>query len=390
VNTFNKEFIQILNAALTKKSVRISSNFDWDRAVNIAEKHNIGSLVYYGALNCNISKNEKYMQDLHHLMLQASVVSIRQMYEVEQVQKAFDNEGIEYLPLKGIILKEVYPRPEMRAMGDADILIKLDQYPKIEKIMTDLGFMFQYESDHELVWEKPTLFLELHKSIMTSYNTDFYSYFGSGWKIAKRLEDRCKYEMSVEDFYIFTFVHFTKHYRISGIGIKHLVDLWVYSTAHSEMKWSYIEAELEKMRLSKFHQNIRKTLGVWFCGDADSEITNLITSVVFNSGQYGSSEMAIVNRALQNGTGSSWKIKLNRICHSIFLPLKQMKERYRILQFAPILLPFMWVFRCFEVFFRHKKRLNFYLSSMNHIDSTKVEENKQALQFVGLDFDDRN
>ncbi len=386
MDKFQKEFIGIIHAAFTNEKYDISSDFNWEKAVAVAKKHNISPILFYGALNCGVSKEEKYMQLLHRLTLRSMMVSMRQAYEIEQIEKAFDKEQIEYMPLKGIILKELYPKSEMRTMGDADILIKLQQYSKIESIVKGLQYEFKYESDHELVWQKPTLFLELHKSIMTSYNKDFYDYFGNGWNIAKNVPNSSRYEMSPEDFYIFIFVHFAKHYRISGIGIKHLLDIWVYSNAHNELDWVYIEKELEKMRLYEFHTNVKRTIDVWFANLEDTNITDLITSVIFSSGQYGSAEMAIVNRSLQNGKKSALGIRINNMLHSVFLPYKAMKEKYAVLQKAPILLPVMWVVRCFDVLLFHKTRLKKFTEGINQIDSNKMRENEKALYLVGLAF----
>lgn len=326
------------------------------------------------------------MEELYQSTLKSLIVSSRQMYEVEQIEKAFEAENISYMPLKGIILKNIYPKPEMRTMGDADILIRLEQYSRIKPIMEQLQFSFQYESDHELVWKKPALFLELHKSVMTTYNKDFYRYFGTGWEIAKSIPNISRYEMSAEDFYIFAFVHFTKHYRISGIGIKHLIDLWVYINAHSQLDWAYIEKELQKMHLSEFHVNVKKTIDVWFNGDAETDVTNLITNVIFNSGQYGSTEMAIINRSLQNGKDSVLRIKAERFFRSLFLPYSAMKEKYSILNKVPILLPFMWLIRCFEILLRDKVGIKHYFDRINQIDTAQITENKKALHAVGLDF----
>ncbi len=384
---FQKEFIGLIQAAFTDKKIDISSDFNWKKAVDLAKNHNIASILYYGAVNCNISKENDYMQELDYLTLQSIMTNTRQIYEIEQIEKAFEKESIDYMPLKGSVLKSLYPKPEMRTMGDADILIKLDQYPKIEKIMTELGFAYQFESDHELVWEKkPSLFLELHKSVMTSYNKDFYGYFGDGWKIANNVAGSYRYEMSLEDFYIYIFVHFTKHYRISGIGIKHLLDLWVYSNARPDLNLLYIENELKKMNLGKFHENVKRVINVWFNGAAETEITDLITNVIFNSGQYGSEDMAIINRALQNGNESALKIKLARLFGGIFLPYSSMKEKYAVLKKLPILLPIMWVVRCFDILLRQKLRLKKYMKKLNEIDSKKFKENEQALNAVGLDF----
>lgn len=384
---FQKEYISLIQAAFSDKTIVISDEFDWGKAVTIAKKHNIASIIFYGALNCNISQDSNHMKELYQLTLQSLMVSLRQTCEIERIEETFENERIDYMPLKGAILKSLYPKPEMRTMGDADILIRLEQYSQIEKIMIELGFEFQQETNHELIWKNSSLFLELHKSIMTSYNKDFYAYFGTGWKIANQVSNRSRYEMSAEDFYIYIFVHFTKHYRISGIGIKHLLDLWVYANASKNLNWSYIENELKKLNLYSFYLNVVKTIDAWFDGGKETEVTDLITNVIFNSGQYGSKDMAIINRALQNGKTSSFKIKSDRIFKAIFLPYKIMKEKYRILETIPVLLPVMWCVRCFCVFIYKKENLKNYMRQMNQIDDTNVNENKQALDVVGLYFD---
>ncbi|MBQ2536909.1 MAG: nucleotidyltransferase family protein, partial [Ruminococcus sp.] len=38
--------------------------------------------------------------------------------ERSKILREFDERGIRYLPLKGIILKGIYPKPEMREMSD--------------------------------------------------------------------------------------------------------------------------------------------------------------------------------------------------------------------------------------------------------------------------------
>lgn len=386
---FQREFINIVKASFSGKKENISAEFDLERAVELAKKHNIAPVLYYGAINCGIPQETKPMQELHQLTLRSIMVSARQTYEIEQLKKAFEAENIAHMMLKGTILKSVYPKPEMRAMGDADILIKLEQYPQIQSIMERLQYTFKHETDHELIWAKPTLFLELHKRIMTSYNKDFYSYFGTGWKIAKPIPGSSGYQMSTEDFYIFTFVHFTKHYRISGIGIKHLIDMWVYANAHPETDWAYVEKELKKMNLSAFHANIKKTIAVWFDGEADQDVADLITSVIFSSGQYGSAEKAIINRSLQNGKNTTLKIKVSRVFQSVFPSCQTMKKKYPVLEKAAVLLPVVWIVRIFKTVFCRKARVKAFFDEIEQIDDSKIRENEQALRFVGLDFNNK-
>lgn len=386
MNVFQKEYIGLLRAAFTDEAVTLSPEFDWEIAVKVAKKHNIAPILFYGAVACGVPQESEPMQELYQLTLQSTMVSIQQVYEIEQITATFEKDGIAYMPMKGAILKNLYPKAEMRTMGDADILIKLEQYAQIQSIMTQLGFDFQYESDHEFVWQKPSLFLELHKSVMTSYNKDFYAYFGNGWKRALPIDGCHRYEMSPEDFYIYIFVHFTKHYRISGIGIKHLLDLWVYIHAYTTLNWDYITSELAKMGLALFHQNVLDTLRAWFDGGEETDVTDLITTVIFKSGQYGTYEMALVNRALQHDQNSAMAMKVGKTWHSVFVPYQSMKKKYAVLEKAPILLPIMWIVRCFEILFFRSGEVKRYAKDMGQIDTKQLHDNKRALEAVGLSF----
>lgn len=387
MDQFKRDFIDILEAAFIQTSKCVNTDIDFEKAVKVANEHNITPILYYGAVNSNIPQDWDSMQLLQKRTLRCAMVSMRQMLEIERITKEFEKESVEYMLLKGTILKAIYPKPEMRTMGDADILIKQDQYSKIQTIMERLQYTFKYESNHELVWVKPTLFLELHKRIMTTYNKVFYEYFDSGWKLAHRVSGSCAYEMSVEDFYIFTFVHFTKHYRISGIGIKHVIDLWVYSNTHPEMNWEYVENELNKMHLLEFHANIKQTIAVWFENAAENDITELITNVVFNSGQYGTAEMTIINRALRDGENSALKAKVNSLLGNIFPAYEFMSSKYPILKKVPILLPVMWIFRVITTVIFRNNLVRKYLASVEKMDRVKIRENEKALRFVGLSFD---
>lgn len=388
MNAFQKEFIGLIRSAfLNTKCVELSSEFDWDRAIFLVKEHNIAVVIYTGAQICGVSLNSEPMKELFTIVCKNMLASQRQVYEIERIRAAFKKENIDYMPLKGVILKNVYPLPEMRSMGDADILIKLEQYPQIEKIMKELGFEFQKETDHEMVWKNPSLIAELHKSVMTSYNKDFYSYYGTGWQVADRVDDTSEYQMSLEDFYIYIFIHMTKHYRITGIGIKHMLDLWVFSQKHPELDRTRVEEELKKMHLYEFYLNVMEMIDVWFSGSEGTEKTDLITNVVFESGQYGSADMAIINRAIQTGKGSSSKAKVSGFFKLLFPPYKSMKRKYKILDKCPFLLPIMWMVRGVQGIFCKKEVLDKYVSDMKKINSENIEEHAKALEFVGLRLD---
>ena len=385
MNDLQKGTIALIKSALTGEKNSLPENFVFADAVALAKKHEIYTMLYYGALNCDVSGNDILMQDLFLITCQTLALAERQKYFLNLIFNAFNEAHIKYMPLKGTLLKEMYPRSEMRIMGDADILIDVKQYDNITSIMQKLGFKKGVESDHEFVWYNNGICIELHRRLIPSYNKDYYKYYGEGWKLAKNC-DGTRYSMTDEDQMIYLFTHFAKHYRSAGIGIRHIIDLWVFRN-NKTLDEIYIKNELEKLKLYEFYLNILNTLNLWFNGEEENEITNFITNTIFNNGVYGRDETLTLSSAFITSKKVNGKVvRIVEFLKTVFLPLKNMQTKYPILKKAPVLLPVMWFVRGFKAVLFKRKKIAEYSSSLKVITKESVEEFGDALKFVGLDF----
>lgn len=387
MNVQQSGLTMLIKSALSDKSCELPESFSLEGVVNVAREHQISPLVYYGALNCGFDKSLEAMKKLFENSFPLVILDEQQRQALEALCLAFESNKIEYMPLKGSVLKALYPRSEMRVMGDIDILIKTEQYESIKKVMPELGFVEKVESDHEFIWIKDNLCIELHKRLISSYNKDYYAYFGDGWQMAKKCSG-FKYSMKDEAFFIHLITHFAKHYRDGGIGIKHMVDLWVYKNAKQQLDWEYVKSELEKLRLYEFLENVEKTLDVWF-GDTDETFeTKLISDTVFNSGAYGTAEDAETSKIIRETQGkkSFGSVKLANRLRTVFLPYKQMCEKYKILKKVSFLLPVMWIVRLFNVIIFKQDRMRNYIEKEKRLTSDTIYERKERLNAVGLDF----
>ena len=381
--------ILLIKSAITGEKHTLPEDFDFEAAAKVAKKHQITALFYYGALNCGISEDLPIMQKLFMLTCGLISLSERQNYELNNLFQKFDASKIDYMPLKGTLLKKLYPKSEMRTMSDADILIRTEQHDSIRPIMLELGFVEKIESNHEFVWEKKDIVIELHKRLIPSYNKDYYNYYGDGWRLAQLSSNNStRYEMSAEDEFIYNFTHYAKHYRDAGVGIKHIVDLWVYKINNPKLDDSYILSELKKLQLDVFYKNTMDTLEVWFGNGKLTEQTKLITQIIFGSGVYGTHEAHILSAAVKSSKtlGTAQKTRLVRILHTIFLPYSSMVNRYTILKKFPFLLPVMWLVRWFEALFIKKGAIKLNQQKLKILSVEKINDYQSALNFVGLDF----
>lgn len=380
--------ILLIKSALTGEPHRLPADVDLEQVFQVAKYHGVDVMAYYGALPCGVDKNCQAMQDEKLRVFQNITISETQLSAIRKISDALESHGIGHMPLKGVLLKKLYPYSEMRQMGDADILVDCAKYETVRGIMQGFGYTEKYESDHEIVWEKKQVTIEFHKRLIPSYNKDYYQYFGDGWKLAKPVAGySARYCMDPEDEMIYLFTHFAKHYRDAGVGIRHFVDLWVYRRHNPDMDEAYIRKELQKLQLLEFYDNIMRTLRVWFEKYPQDEKTEYITQFIFTSGEYGRTHIANLSSALKETKSghSIGAVKRARVFRALFPRYEGMCQIYPVLHKWPILLPIMWLVRIFEKVFVTKKVRRF-IAGQFRVDAGEVSEYQQSLNFVGLDF----
>ena len=387
MDTQQQGILTLIRCGLTGEKLAPPEEFDLDRAYETLRRHQVLALGYLGAVNCGISKQHPVMLRLFQNYGQSLQHSEHQLAMAERICDVFDNASVDYMPLKGCRIKQLYPAPELRSMGDMDILIRVEQYETIQPLLLGMGFSERIESDHELIWENGKLMVELHKRLIPSYNRDYYRYFGDGWRLA-RVERGTRYTMSAEDEFVYLFTHFAKHYRDGGIGLRHLADLWVYLHAYPELDMSRVRKELESLNLLTFFENVQKTFEAWLGERKWDEMSRFVMSRIFASGAYGTREgheLSGVARVAQ-GSMPARKARFLRYFGVVFPPLKQMKERYPVLSHVPVLLPLCWVHRGIKVLLFRRSRIGTFADKIRLTGAQAVDAYERDLDFVGLNF----
>ncbi len=383
----HRNLLSVIKLALTGESAPIDNDLDYKEIFKISRTHQIIPLVFDGLYKAkgNFEGFENFRNYTYRLIGRDQ----NQLHYLKKIEALFNENGIDYMLLKGSSIKKYYPASEFRLMGDIDVLVKEAQYNAIKPLLTEIGLVEKIESDHELIWVNCNgLVLEIHKRLIPSYNDDYYSYYINPWEKAVYKSNH-SYSMSKEDEYIYIFTHLTKHYRDGGIGLRHLIDIWYFSLKHSLLNKTYISKELDKLGLLEFHNNIIDTLDVWFNGKEATELTDYITKRIIDSGSFGLSEwhdMANAARATAR-TDSTSSAKIKTVLRLIFLPMEDMKKKFPILEKLPILLPILWVIRWINAIFNKRKTIAYETSKLDYMDDRIVDNYNSELRKVGLKFD---
>lgn len=386
MNTQQRGILTLLKSAVTGVGCELPEGFSLEDALPTIRAHSLSTLACEGAALCGISDcaaTEALYNDYCAELLRSE----KQLRAVKEICAAFEEAGVDYMPLKGCNLKQLYPRPELRCMGDADILVRMAQEPVIHPIMERLGYTREKESDHEYVWLKPGVTIELHKRLIPSYNADFYGYFGDGWQLAEKTVG-CRWDMRREDEFIFLFTHYAKHYRDGGVGCRHVLDLWVWQRSYPDMDTLYVETRLETLGLLEFYRNTCRLLDFWFGGAGGDDRTEFMTDFLFGSGNWGNWETHVLSaqvkeRKLNHAYGQERRRTLIRL---LFPTVEVLATRYPIVKKAPWLTPAVWVFRWVDAALFRRQNVRKKRRDLSGIAKPKVDAHQAALEFVGLDF----
>lgn len=386
-NEFNKAVIALVKSALTGEAAELPEQKDIGRFYKFAVKHNIVVLMYYGLINSGMDPDSDEGINFFIPACQYIAVAEHQMNSVKELFAEFEKQGIDHMPLKGVVIRDLYPKPEMRAMGDADILIRQDQYDGITPILERTGYEFVKSSKNEYAWQKQDFYLELHRYLLSPDHSDYFEVIGDGWQFAEKSSDSSfKYRMSDEDLLVHLVVHFAKHYRSSGIGIRHVTDIWLFLKTHPQLDTDRVKMQLTKLKLDLFYENLIKTATAWFGDGLFDEVTELMTEKVLQSGSFGTPDSYSTSQALKDSKRGEGKSRSKRFWSAVFLPYANMCLLFPVLKKCPVLLPFLWVWRIISTAFNKKGRLTRHYNSIKLLSSENIKQYEKELNAVGLEY----
>ncbi len=284
-----------------------------------------------------------------------------------------EDNGIWYMPLKGAVLKELYPDFSMRQMSDNDILFDAEYRSEIRKYFEKNNYSVEsYGKGNHDVYEKlPVLNFEMHTSLFGHNHDDNMTEYYQSIKerLIKDSDNKYGFHFSDEDFYIYMIAHEYKHYSGGGTGIRSLLDCYVYLNVKKDtMNMEYITSECRKLGISEFEEKNRclsqKVFGEGLpsdfekIGDFFSEDELEMLEYYLTSGGYGTVKRNIENRVAKFQEKSRSDSKFRYILSRIFPNIGIYRSYYPFFYKHKWLLPVGWFYRLMRMIFSKERRNN--------------------------------
>lgn len=303
--------------------------------------------------------------------------------ELKRIASVLDRHQIPYIPLKGSVLCEDYPKPWMRSRRDIDILVSAESHQKAcDALCEELKYVFYRENKNDRVFTTPEkLTVEVHHHLISDeYIPQSMSFLDSVWKksVPVSAESFC-YRMD-SDMYVYHHIaHMAKHCLAGGCGIRPVLDLWIISKNRDYMS-KELRRWLNESGLLVFAESMDELCKVWFCNKPHTKATLAIQEFVAVGGEMGNENFCHFRRMKKKGG------KIGYFLSRIFLPYDEIKEQYPIVEKHKFLIAFCQFHRLFSFVFGKKRKV--MKSEVKKVNTVSQTDNKiifNAWKHLGID-----
>ena len=319
---------------------------DLDALYSFAQDHSLLCVCAYALEDAGIV-DERFAQAKAKALRKAALFDI----ETKKILSGLEREGIWYMPLKGSVIKDCYPRFGMREMSDVDILCDPDRMEDVRTLMEREGYTCGHfgEATDDAYFKQPTLNFEMHRRLFSE--TDYVELGEYYDEVKQRLQkddnNSYGYHFSGGDLYLYLIAHEYKHYVFAGTGLRSLLDIYLFlKKKRDTLDFDYIESEAQKLGIADFEKMNREMSERIFSAGAFCEETAAELGYVLHSGVYGNAGVRDYNHLYYRlGGKDDASSKFRYLLGRVFIGGADLKYRYPFFYRHKYLLPFLYLYR---------------------------------------------
>ena len=370
MNKAQEYIVQILNHSIHNKKIELDTNEDisWKDILEECKSHNIESLVYYG-INSNTLKtiDKEILEYWKKQTFMSNVYQINHIKQISNILSIFNDKNIPIIVLKGLVIRDLYPKSELRTMGDADILIHEKDIETVIEILDNRGYKEEDRDTYHIEFGKGNSHIEVHWSLTNEGMFNEIDEFNNEiWLNAVEVKIGASKALSMcdEDLLVYLCIHMAKHFINSGFGIRQVCDVLLLVEQRSKfIDWNRFMIKAKRSGIDKFTMSIFAICNKLFEMSIPDELEKykvrdeknitLIVDDIFANGVHGYRDK--MSTKIKQLTYENNKKKVSYISsfRRLYFPSSDnLCEKYGYAKKYKLLLPVAWIHRFVNTIFR--------------------------------------
>lgn len=388
------DLLTVLSCFAAGRDCPSSLNSSWEDVYGLAEIHGVHNIVGY----C-LSRSPGQLDGRLRERFRRACVRVYAHMALKQEQKncvcsLLSRNGIDHVLLKGAVVRNYYPVPELRTFGDIDLIIRPQDRRKSHELMLAEGFEVVTDWEPTYAYKKSISEVELHTELLDtdlSGRANSRAFFrNTMWNHVIQTGPH-EYRFTPDYHFLFLLTHIAKHISGSGAGIRMFLDLALMLRWETSLNWEWLEEKLKELGLWRLASHTFLLLERCFDCKVPLEAEKIsreeyerFVYYVMEAGIFGfenrdSGAVALSSSHRAERPGSRKKEILRRI----FPSASSISARYTYLEKTPWLLPVAWVHRWMITAGDTAKHLK-QAKNIMKVDQKEVENLKQIRRQLRL------
>lgn len=362
----DKQLLYALGCALQNEPAKYTtapSKQEWDRLFHAAWEHSVLPLVAE-----SVWSGPERLPHFEHYAKQLTIAQAEKTADFILLYDYLLSRGLSPQVMKGIILRNLYPKPELRPSADEDLLIRPEEFPQYHRAMLDYGLELvnsdeDIEKAHEVAYQNKEkhLYIEVHK---TPFPPESGAYGDLNALFDGALDRRMtvtiygqQFEtLAPTDHLLYLICHAYKHFLHSGVGIRQVADMALFANTYGEdIDWEHIYQACRSVGIDTFTAALfriaHKYLKMNTIPDAFAHIEvdeQPLLEDILSGGLYGTSSLSRTHSStITLGAVESSKGHKRSRLRTLFPPLSSLTRRFPYLRKYTFLIPVAWIQRIF-------------------------------------------
>ena len=374
-----KLLFKLISTAICEQNIDVNafekvSGQDIESMWKLAGVHSLCPVISAALVNNNLCDG-----DLRDFFVSEIYRAIRsdemRTYELKNMCDVLNRERIPHIPLKGVIIKNMYPESWYRTCSDIDILVHKQNFEKtLDIFINQLKYSVIKKDEHDIGLRSPSgIYVELHHKLMESFVFEDKT-FPDAWEYShKTSEESYTYHMCDEMFYLYHIAHMAKHFKYGGFGIRLLIDLWILNHIDN-IDYDKRNNLIDFASLKEFNYAVNRLSDIVFLGQESDETYDFFLRFILDSGTHGTKSNEVIS--YRNN-----KNKTSYMLSRIFMPYKEFCLVYPELKTKKWLYPYRSVCRWLKILLRMDyKRISDEMKINNSLDERTVKGFKELSQ----------
>ena len=367
MNQTQKQLVKMLSSAIRKEQAtfNLDESIDWKALIEEAKEHKVSGLAYSAVKN-NIGQlniDDMLLNEWKRDVIFSSMHQSKHVKQVSELLQVFNDHEIPVIILKGMVLRSLFPNPDLRTMGDVDVLVHEEDLARVEEMLIATNFtkVEAPQEKHDVYYKSGGVKIEVHWSLIEDGMFKGGKDYEAGiWNRTREVDVLGVKTLTLgyNDFICHLILHMAAHAVSHGFGVRYLVDLVVMIEQQGHLiDWQEVIRLIDLCQIRKFSAVIFECCEDLFGLNLPKEVEQLaiveqnyltlFEDEIMSSGVHGYRESSEV-LSRQISYNKHKKLSPFQKMMNLFFPsIDKMSDKYHYAKKNKLLAPIAWIHHLF-------------------------------------------